>query len=165
MNFFSERIINIWNDLPGNIMDFSSLSSYRRTLHKCDTVSLEQVQRRFTKRLPGLRDLSYEKRLSLLNLQSLEVHRLHCDLTWCYKILFGLVCVNPDEFFKFSVSTTRGHPYKLYKQRSYHSARLSFFSERIINIWNNLPGNIMDFSSLSSFRRTLHRVDFSGYLI
>ena len=42
----------------------------------CDTVSLEQVQRRFTKRLHGLRDLSYEKRLSLLNLQSLEVRRL-----------------------------------------------------------------------------------------
>jgi len=96
---------------------------------------------------------------------SLEVRRLHYDLTWCYKILFGLVCVNPDDFFQFSVSNTRGHPYKLYKQRSYHSARLSFSSEQIINIWNDLPGNIMDFSSLSSFRRTLHRIDFSGYLI
>jgi len=53
--------------------------------------------------------LSYEKRLSLLNLQSLEVRRLHYDLTWCYKILFGLVCVNPDEFFQFSVSNTRGN--------------------------------------------------------
>jgi len=128
-------------------------------------MSLEQVKRRFTKRLRSLRDLSYEKRLSLLNLQSLEVRRLHYDLTWCYKILFRLVCVNPDEFFQFSVTNTRGIPYKLYKQRSYHSARLSYFSERIINIWNDLPGNIMDFSSLSSFRRTLHRVDFSGYLI
>ena len=69
------------------------------------------------------------------------------------QILFGLVCVNPDEFFQFSVSNTRGHCYKLYIQRSYHSARLSFFSERIINIWNDLPSNIMDFISLSSFRQ------------
>ena len=68
--------------------------------HKGDTLSIEQVQRRFTKRLLGLRDLSYEKRLSVLNLQSLELRRLHFDLIWCYKILFGLVCVNFDEFFQ-----------------------------------------------------------------
>ena len=68
--------------------------------HKGDTLSIEQVQRRFTKRLLALRDLSYGKRLSVLNLQSLELRRLHFDLIWCYKILFGLVCVNFDEFFQ-----------------------------------------------------------------
>jgi len=73
----------------------------------------------------------------VLNLQSLELRRLQYDLNWCYKILFGLVCLNSDEFFKLSATNTRGHPYKLYKQRSYHSARLYFFSERKINIWND----------------------------
>ena len=86
------------------------------------------MQRRFTKRLHGLRELSYGERLSVLNLQSLELRRLHYDLNWCYKILFGLVCVNSDEFFELSDTNTRGHPYKLYKQHSYHSARLYFFT-------------------------------------
>jgi len=60
------------------------------------------------------------------------LRRLHYDLNWCYKILFGLVCVNSDEFFELSVTNATGHPYKLYKQRSYHSARLYFFIERIL---------------------------------
>jgi len=42
---------------------------------------------------------------------------------WCYKILFGLVCVNSDEFFKLS-PIQEATPYKLYKQRSCHSALL-----------------------------------------
>ena len=99
--------------------------------HKGDTLSIEQAQRRFTKRLHGLRKLSCGERLSVLNLQSLELRRLHCDLICCYKILLGLVFVNSCEFFKLSVTNTRCHHYKLYKQRSYHSARLYLFSERI----------------------------------
>jgi len=37
---------------------------------------LESVQRRFTKRIPGFESLSYSERLSLLNLESLELCRL-----------------------------------------------------------------------------------------
>ena len=43
--------------------------------------------------------------------------------------------------------------------------RLYFFSEHIINIWNDLPGNIVDFRSLSFFKRTLHKVNLSSYLV
>ena len=32
-----------------------------------------------------------KERLKLLQLPSLELRRLHCDLIWCYKIVFGLV--------------------------------------------------------------------------
>jgi len=59
----------------------------------------EQVQRRFMKRLHGLRDLPHTELLRLLNLQSPEVRRLHFDLILCYRIVFGLVSVNKDEFF------------------------------------------------------------------
>ena len=31
------------------------------------------------------------ERLHLLDLASLELRRLHIDLIWCYKIIFGLV--------------------------------------------------------------------------
>jgi len=68
--------------------------------------------------LYGLRELPYDERLSTLNLHSLELRRLHFDLVWCYKILFGLVHINSDTFFKLNVTSTRGHPYKLFKHRS-----------------------------------------------
>jgi len=42
--------------------------------------------------------------------------------------------------------------------------RANFLSERVINVWNSLPENVVDFSSLSIFRRSIDKVDFSGLL-
>jgi len=63
-----------------------------------DIEVVEQIQRRFTKRLPGLRNMFYDKRLKYLNVPSLELRRLHADLFWCYKVVFDLVKVQPDMF-------------------------------------------------------------------
>jgi len=49
-----------------------------------------------------IKDLSYAERLQCLNIPSLEMRRLHFDLIFCYKIMFGLICVNPGEFVTFS---------------------------------------------------------------
>jgi len=43
-----------------------------------------------------------KSRLKRLNLTTLELRRLHIDLVWCYKIVFGLVDVNIDDFFALS---------------------------------------------------------------
>ena len=76
---------------------------------------IEKVQRRFTKRLRGFNNLSYGSRLARLGLCTSELRRLHFDLMFCYKIVFGLVHVNCDDFFTFATSAnTRGHDYKLY---------------------------------------------------
>jgi len=56
-----------------------------------------------TKRLPGLKAYSYESRLQRFNLITLELWRLHIDLVWCYKIVFGLVDVKFDDFFKHAL--------------------------------------------------------------
>jgi len=60
---------------------------------------VEKVQRHFTKRLLGMRCLSYGERLQKLDLPRLELRRLHLDLIFCYKIVFGLVCANFNDFF------------------------------------------------------------------
>jgi len=61
-------------------------------------------------------------------------------LSWCYKILFGLVAVTSDDFFtKNSFTSTRSHQYKLYKHHTSACVRSNFFAERIVNAWNNLP--------------------------
>ena len=65
-----------------------------------DIETIERVQRRFTKKLHGLRKFSYAERLPRLRLHSLELRRLLTDLVWCYKILFGIVEMSAaEEFF------------------------------------------------------------------
>jgi len=65
-----------------------------------DIDAIEQVQRRFTKRLRGYHNYSYDTRLKLLNSQSLELCRLHTDLIWRYKIVFGVVDTNCNKFLE-----------------------------------------------------------------
>ena len=47
------------------------------------------------------------------------------------------ICI-PGEFFEFNVRPSRGHQYKLYKQRNVSCVRSTFFSERLVNVWNSL---------------------------
>jgi len=132
---------------------------------KQDIDAIERVQRRFTKRLRGFGNYTYSERLHLLKLPSLELRRLHTDLIWCYKIIFGLVALIPSDFFQFRVSSvTRGHPYKILKPHSCCTARASFFAERIVNIWNSLPHDSIDFSSLHAFKHGIEELDFSMFL-
>ena len=97
---------------------------------KRDIALLEQVQRRFTKQLPGLKGHCCNERLKLLNLERLELRRIWSDLLWCYKIVFGLVHVNKEEFFTLCLSNTRSHPYKLSKHFNSCSIKATYFSER-----------------------------------
>ena len=57
---------------------------------KCFIDKIEKVQRRFTKRLPGFKHMTYGDRLKILNIQSLENRRLIFDLVMCYKIVHAL---------------------------------------------------------------------------
>ena len=81
-----------------------------------------------------------------------------------YKVVFGLVGVNIDDFFEFNhAENTRGHVYKLFKSRSVSNIRKFFFAERIVNVWNGLPPSV-SFASLSAFRQTMQKVDFSQFV-
>ena len=42
-----------------------------------DIEAIERVQRRFSKRLPGLKEFTYEERLKFLGWPTLELRRLH----------------------------------------------------------------------------------------
>jgi len=76
---------------------------------------LESVQRRFTKRLPGFKLISYDDRCARLGIDRLELRRLRADLTLCYKILHGLVLLSSDDFFTIVRNRgTRGHNFKLF---------------------------------------------------
>jgi len=76
------------------------------------------------------------------------------------------VDVDANDFFEHSsVPHTPGHPYKLFKNAVYYSItsnRAAFYSERVGNVWNKLPG-YTDFSSLASFNRGVLVTDFIAF--
>src|SRR5437870_13784322 len=77
-----------------------------------DILLLESVQRVFTKKIPGLENLSYFDRIKLLNLPTLELRRLHNDLILCYRILHRLVAGPPENYgLVLGSRQSRGHWY------------------------------------------------------
>jgi len=77
--------------------------------------NIEAMQRKFTKRLKGCKDMEYTARLSYLHLQSLERRRLTANLILTYRIIFGLVDVCMSDYFQPMSSNgdrtvTRGKP-------------------------------------------------------
>ena len=60
-------------------------------MNLCVIRRVESVQRRFTKELPGLKQLSYRLRRSTLSLDTHELRRLHSDLIVCYEIVLSIV--------------------------------------------------------------------------
>ncbi len=50
---------------------------------------------------------------------------------------------------------TRGHRYKLKKERCNTRLRQFFFTERIINTWNSLPSTIVEAPSVLTFEKRL----------
>ena len=60
---------------------------------------LEKVQRRATELVIGLKDFTYEERLTQQKLYRLEERRLRGDLIETFKLLNGKENIDPDQFF------------------------------------------------------------------
>ena len=59
---------------------------------------IERVQRRYTKRIRGYPDMSYSKRLEMLQLESLKSQKLYHDMLLTFKCLHGYTSASPDAF-------------------------------------------------------------------
>ena len=125
---------------------------------------IENVQRKFTKRLPGLYDINYVDRLKSCNIELLELRRIHTDLVMLYKILNGLIYENMDNCLTLSMSNTRGNVCKLVKHYSRLDTRKYFFAFRVINIWNSLSDDIICCTNVKEFIYKLKATDLSHFL-
>ena len=68
-------------------------------------------------------------------------------------MLFGLVDLNFTDYFTLRAdSVIRGYKYKLFVNYSRLNVRKHFFAERVVSVWNNLECDIINFSSLRSFK-------------
>ena len=82
---------------------------------------IENVQRRCTRQLPYLKDLSYPERLKKLNLPTLAYKRLRGDMIETYKIIKGLYDKESASFLKMWTDIAQrdigeGHGMRLYLQ-------------------------------------------------
>ena len=113
---------------------------------------IERIQKRFTKAIPALKNLPYAVRLKTLNLPSLQHRRLISDLCLCYSFLNGFIDSDLKHSFQFSMyHSTRGHQFKLKSVFNRVDVTKFFYTNRIINIWNQLPSDIVSLTTFSSF--------------
>ena len=125
---------------------------------KKDIQTLEKVQRRATRLIHGMENLTYQDRLIKSGLYSLECRRQRGDLIETFKILKGLEDVQADKFFTLSHNTsTRGGTHKVFKPRFNTNVRGKFFSQRSIDLWNSLPDSIKNMKTVISFKGSLDR--------
>ena len=124
-----------------------------RPYRKKDIDTLERIQRRATKMIPELRDLSYEERLKACGLTTLETRRLRGDQIEVFKILNGYENIDINMFFSLKKdSRTRGHEVKLVKDQCRLDIRKHSFSQRTINEWNKLSTDCVTASSVNMFK-------------
>ena len=122
-----------------------------------DTRMLERVQRRWTRAVRGLEDLSYGERLNRLDLFPVQGRLLRADLIMVWRIFNGKCGVNPDQLFTLRNSSTRGHQLKIAMPHISLDIRKRSFSIRVIHEWNSLAADTVLSPSIETFKRLLHR--------
>ena len=112
---------------------------------KQDIQAIQNIQKNYTKRIYGLKKMSYHERLKFLNLPSLEYRRLRGDMIEVFKIIHEIY--DPKTTNKLLTriptnSTTRKtNDFNLLKQRLTkvsNAVRGSYIEEKVESN-NNLP--------------------------
>ena len=121
-----------------------------------DMRKLENVQRRWTKQVDGLRDKTYAERLKELDLYSAQGRFLRADLIEYWKIFNGKSTISPEDIFVQPPRVgMRGHRYRIHVSRAVCNVRQRSFSFRRVSIWNGLPDFVVSAPNLSTFKHLL----------
>ena len=109
--------------------------------HKQDINKLEAVQRRCLKLAT-----------SEVDMPSLAERRNEIDLKETYKFLGNMYKSPPEAYFRSAQLQLRGHSRKLQKNFSRREVRKNFFSNRVVDKWNELPEKTVNATSLAQFK-------------
>ena len=129
---------------------------------------LENVQRRATKLVPGLKDLEYEERLRRLKLPTLAYRRLRGDLIEVYKIMTGKYDPEVCEglIVRREDDRSTGHPHKIFKERANREIRKNSFPHRIVDVWNRRRmGGVVKADTVKDFEFRLDSVLANSELV
>ena len=126
--------------------------------YRKDINLIESVQRRMTKRIQGMRDIPYDRRLKMLNLHSLERRRLRGDLIEVFKWYRGYNKGDVNRILRISnQDRTRNNGFKLEKSRYKKEIGKNWFSNRVVDKWNALSGQVVSARTIESFKTRLDR--------
>ena len=119
-----------------------------------DIAVLEKVQRRATRMIIECKGKTYEERLKLVGLTTLENRRLRSDLIEVFRIILkGYEGLDEKAFFKRQQGVTRGHTLKLYKQRVNKDVFKFSFGHRVVDEWNKLPEEVINAEGINTFKQ------------
>ena len=146
----------VYKNLVRSQLDYcnSVWSPYR----KSDIDALEKVQKMATKLLPKIRHLKYADRLKTCKLPTMHYRRIREDIIETYKILSGKYDSAAIPILTTSPTlTTRGNDLRLQKNRARYDLRKIFFTNRIVNMWNSLPNDVVHAESTNTFKSRLDK--------
>ena len=147
-------MVPLFKSLVRPILEYGNTIWCPSLQRQCDVI--ENVQRRFTKRIVGMTDLSYADRLEALKLPSLLFRRRRGDMIETFKILHEYYDpASTNNLFVINNNITRGHPLKLLKRNVHTNLFKHFFTNRVVNSWNALPKSVVMSESINSFKTAL----------
>ena len=170
---FSSKNLNLYKNIFKTYI--RPILEYNANIWTSTSISnikiIENTQRKFTKIVSKKLNIkfdSYKHRLEIWNLETLEYRRLKLDLILLYKILNDLISINPDDNFH------KSHFYQHHNLRRHNlclkthnipksNIRNNFFSVQIIQLWNQLPQDLVQSKSLIIFKTRLKQIDLSKY--
>ncbi|KAF2344525.1 hypothetical protein FHG87_024719 [Trinorchestia longiramus] len=119
---------------------------------------MEKIQRKATKMIPELRNLSYERRFQRRELVPLEQRTLRGQLIETFKYLIGLNNVTLEGLFERDSNVrTRNNSEKLLLRNFKTSETMNFFPVKIAATWNQLPENIVSAGSVNTLKNRLDK--------
>ena len=120
---------------------------------------IENVQRRATKLIPGMHNLSYRERPEKLELPTLQYRQYRGDMIEVFKFSHDFYETNKLlDFEKAPPHNIRGHPFKIIKQNCKKEVRKYYFKYYVTEQWNNLPLHIVIAPSLNVFKNRLDKL-------
>ena len=124
--------------------------------------TIENLQRRASKQVPGISHLSYKDRVISLSLPSLQYRCYRGDMIELYKLFHhsydetvSLILLNSLKNHNNSRKSKRNHQFVIYKESCESPVRRSSFKSRVTDQWNNLPEHIVNAPSLNIFKNRL----------
>ena len=118
---------------------------------------LEKVQKRMVRQITSIRG-TYEEKLAMIGLTTLQERRVRGDCIETFKMLNGFTRVNHEIWFSI-MSRTEGaqtrlssDPLALNSQLARLDLRKYYFSVRVPGIWNSLPLAVRQSTTVNQFK-------------
>ena len=167
-NSMAGLIRRTFSFLDGNLFKRLFTTLVRPHLEYCQNVwsphlkkrinLIEAVQKRATKLVDGLHNLTYEERLQELNLPTLVFRRLRGDMIELFKHHHSYDEECLSKWFRRRCKPARCHNFPLERNFTSDGVRgvlHNSFYFRAIKTWNELPKDVVDAETLNEFKNRL----------